>query len=187
MRIFIAVLVIIFNLQFWTKADDIREFEIENMSLGDSLLDYFSKDFIENNIDNESNYKSKEFYDISISNHPKFEIYDAVQISVKNNDKKFLIQGIDGIKVYEDIDQCLKDRKDIVEELFLLFNNADKYERKKIKHPGYANSFTTDTFLTLSDENEVIISCYDFSEDIAINDQLRVAMWSKELNAWLIR
>ncbi len=187
MKKLIIIFVFIFNFQSFTWADDIRDFEIEEMSLGDSLLDYFSKDFIENHIDRESNYKSREFYDISISNHPKFETYDAVQISVKNNDKKFLIQGIDGIKIYEDIDQCLKDRKNIVEELSLLFNNANKYDRKKIKHPGYANSFTTDTFLTLSDENEVIISCYDFSEDITINDQLRVAMWSKELNAWLIR
>ena len=35
------VLVLIFSLQSWTKADDISEFEIEGMSIGDSLLDYF--------------------------------------------------------------------------------------------------------------------------------------------------
>ena len=40
MRVFIAVLVLIFSLQSWTKADDIRDFEIEDMSIGDSLLDY---------------------------------------------------------------------------------------------------------------------------------------------------
>ena len=40
MRIFIAILVLIFSLQSWTKADDIRDFEIEGMSIGDSLLDY---------------------------------------------------------------------------------------------------------------------------------------------------
>ena len=43
MRVFIAVLVLIFSLQSWTKADDIRDFEIEGMSVGDSALDYFTK------------------------------------------------------------------------------------------------------------------------------------------------
>ena len=43
MKIFIAVLVLIFNIQSLSKADDIRDFEIEGMSIGDSLLDYFSE------------------------------------------------------------------------------------------------------------------------------------------------
>ena len=43
MRVFIAVLVLIFSLQSWTKADDIRDFQIEGMSIGDSALDFFSK------------------------------------------------------------------------------------------------------------------------------------------------
>ena len=187
MRLFIAVLVLIFSLQSWTKADDIRDFEIEGMSIGDSLLNYFSEEFIETHTDYGEGYKSKKFFDIEILNHSKFETYDGIQIAVKSNDKKFIIHGIDGVKFYKDINQCLKDRKDIVEELSLFFINADKYDRKKISHPSYANSFTTDTFLTLSNENEVVISCFDFSDDLDFNDQLRVSMWTKELNDWLIR
>ena len=43
MRIFFTVLVLIFGFQSWTKADDIRDFEIEGISIGDSLLDYKKK------------------------------------------------------------------------------------------------------------------------------------------------
>ena len=43
MRVFIAVLVLIFSFQSLTKADDISDFEIEGMTIGDSLLDYFSE------------------------------------------------------------------------------------------------------------------------------------------------
>jgi len=46
MRVFIAVIVLIFSLQSWTKADDIRDFQIEGISIGDSLLDYFSEEEI---------------------------------------------------------------------------------------------------------------------------------------------
>ena len=43
MRIFlITFLILIFNLQTWTNADDIKDFEIEGMSIGDSLLNYYS-------------------------------------------------------------------------------------------------------------------------------------------------
>ena len=47
MRIFIAVIVFIFGVQSWTQADDIRDFEIEGFSIGDSLLDHFSKQKID--------------------------------------------------------------------------------------------------------------------------------------------
>ncbi len=46
MRLFIVVLVLMITLQSFTKADDIRDFEIEGISVGDSLLDYFSEEEI---------------------------------------------------------------------------------------------------------------------------------------------
>ena len=54
MRAFIAVLVLIFSFQSWTKADDISDFQIEGISIGDSLLDYFSREEIKSN--NQDNY-----------------------------------------------------------------------------------------------------------------------------------
>ena len=43
MKVFLTVLFLIFSLQSWTKADDIRDFEIEGMSIGDSLLNYINE------------------------------------------------------------------------------------------------------------------------------------------------
>ena len=54
MRAFITVLVLIFSLQSFTKADDISDFEIEGMSLGESLLDFFSEEEILNGIRKDS-------------------------------------------------------------------------------------------------------------------------------------
>ena len=42
-KILFITWLIIFNFQSLTKANDIKEFEIEGMSVGSSLLDYFSK------------------------------------------------------------------------------------------------------------------------------------------------
>ena len=48
MRIFLSVLILIFSLQFIAKADDISDFQIEGMSVGDSLLNYLTKEEINN-------------------------------------------------------------------------------------------------------------------------------------------
>ena len=47
MRVFLVVLLLIFTLKSWSKADDIRDFQIEGISIGDSALDYFPKSEIE--------------------------------------------------------------------------------------------------------------------------------------------
>ena len=51
MRVFLTVLTLIFSIQSLTKADDIRDFEIEGMSIGDSLLDFLSKKEINENLE----------------------------------------------------------------------------------------------------------------------------------------
>ena len=49
MRVFIAVLVLIFSFQSWTKADDINDLELEGMSVGDSTLKFFTESHITKN------------------------------------------------------------------------------------------------------------------------------------------
>ena len=49
MRIIIIAFILVFSLQSWTKADDISEFEMEGISIGDSLLDYFKEEEIKEN------------------------------------------------------------------------------------------------------------------------------------------
>ena len=40
---FLLILILTFSFQSLTKADDIRDFEIEGISIGDSALDFFTK------------------------------------------------------------------------------------------------------------------------------------------------
>ena len=41
MNRFILILILTLNFQSWTVADDIRDFKIEGMSIGDSLLKFY--------------------------------------------------------------------------------------------------------------------------------------------------
>ena len=43
MKKLLLILILTLSFQSWTKADDISDFEIEGMSIGDSLLELFTK------------------------------------------------------------------------------------------------------------------------------------------------
>ena len=127
MRVFLSVLILIFSLQSSTKADDISEFEIEGMSIGDSLLDYFSKDEIKSNINYDSYewISEKKFLDFELYDSERFNQYEGVQISVKKNDKKYIIHSIAaGIFYKHNIDNCYSDMKIIIKDLQEIFTNA---------------------------------------------------------------
>ena len=49
MKIFVIILILILNFQPWTKASEITELEIEGISVGESLLDFFDKSEIDEN------------------------------------------------------------------------------------------------------------------------------------------
>ena len=48
MKLFLSMLILIFSYQSYSKADDIRDFEIEGISIGDSLLNHFTKKELDN-------------------------------------------------------------------------------------------------------------------------------------------
>ena len=41
MKIFLSILIIILNFQSFVKADDIRDFEFEGLSIGESLIESY--------------------------------------------------------------------------------------------------------------------------------------------------
>ena len=86
MKKILTILILIFTLQTPSQADDISEFEIEGMSIGDSLLDYYSKSQIKSFL--QDNYPgSKKFY-IKYAHSNRFEIYESVTVALKKNSYK---------------------------------------------------------------------------------------------------
>ena len=84
------LLILFFTLIFqsWTNADDINEFEIEGISIGDSLLKYADLEQIKN--DSNFYYHSNKFgtYYLELKNSD----YDGLQIDYENSGN-FIIEG----------------------------------------------------------------------------------------------
>ena len=108
MRIFLSVLILVFCLQSLSKADDISDFQIEGISIGDSLLDFVDINYI--NSDKEYLYKSKDYFVVEIRKN--FEKFDSVQVSIKDKDKKYIIQALAGKIFYRNnnINECYQER-----------------------------------------------------------------------------
>ena len=136
MKVFFTALVLIFCVQSWTNADDISDFEIEGMSIGDSLLDYFTEDIILNASTTKYPASSK-YFDIHINVESTSENYDQISALVRSNDKTFKIHSISGDKHFfinqgKNIDEehlsCLKQKQIISDEFSKILTNVSKNE-----------------------------------------------------------
>ena len=185
MRVLIAVLILILNLQALSKADDIREFEIEAFSIGDSLLDYFSKQKIE----------EEKFFEAEQGNNKevaRFYIrekkgnYDWITMSFKTSDSKYTIIELSGF-IFMSFDKCLKIRDEINIEIENLFENSEKQITGTIEHFLDKESFVNHVaYWTSKTSNDYVsLTCYDWSNKSGYDDQLRVEAYSDEYHQWL--
>ena len=128
-----------------SQADDIdiRDLQIEGMSVGDSLLNYFSEEKIEEEKNTEYvyRYKDNRFVNLGIGYGKSFplsqklEIYDEVGITIKPNDKSYKIYSISGEFFCEkDINTCFSKKDEIVSDLKDFFGKQAELTTYEEKH-----------------------------------------------------
>ena len=184
MRIFLLLLILIFSLQSLTKADNISDFEIEGMSIGNSLLDYMSKSEIkENYIDYGSNLK---FY-ASLFNRSSSQ-YDRIEIWLKAKDKKFVIYGINAGIYINNLKECIELRDSIVSDIKSLFLNIKFQEGDKI-HDAYKDSKQYLSQFQFNDSRDNIrVECIIFGKKTkkkhGFENYLGVIAQSNEIVRW---
>ena len=125
MRVLIIILVLVFSLQSWSKADDISDFEIEGMSVGDSLLDHFTKKKITNAIKYGSLYPNSNKF-LSVYIDVKKGRYNNFQFAIKPNDENYIIYSVEGEITYQNnMVECLKQQKIVIEDLKNFFPDTE--------------------------------------------------------------
>ena len=196
-KILFITWLITFSFQSLTKANDIKEFEIEGMSVGSSLLDYFSKKKINSSIVDWYNDLEKNRYVAFAFDSPDFETYDFVDVWTKHGDNKYLIDTIAGVvyfgedKPIKDVENCYQEQKIIADDLQKIFDKAKKLGPSTLEHSGdpSGKSSYTDIYLRLDNGYEVVIACYDWSEEALKkenkHDHMYISIRSLELDAWL--
>ena len=188
-------------------ADDISDFQIEGMSIGDSLLDYMT----EVEILEEVEFNKMDYYYLNEPNKyaevylwkEDFPTYDDMAFIIKNNLKnqfvtnkndekeKYTILSIRGIIQYEeDFDGCEVKKDEVVRELTKIFPNVLKNEWTKV-HPidPSGNSIVVGVEFGFESGDAVDIKCIDFEENFRIKNNygegLTVSIRYKEVSSWL--
>ena len=185
--IFICFLVLIFPpLSF---AEDISEFEIEGISIGDSLLKYMSRAEIENNLvyvyEDLDKYIGKDVAQVSYNKN--LTIYDEIHLDVKTTDDMFEIVALNGILFYEDnVNECYQKQLQLVEELKIVFKGVDVRKEGPSNHPAYPNGEIKYTryafFINENEYSNLEVFCYDIIEELKKTDRLTLNLKSKEFN-----
>ena len=188
MKKLLLILILTLSFQSLSKADDIRDFEIEGMSIGDSALDYYSIRFIKSakkyNCEN-GVYKSCKFFTTRMGSKG---IYTGdIQLNFKKDDPNYEIYSIAGTIGYiNNIKKCYKKKKEISFELEEFFPNAKKRNRESAHLADKTGkSRVESTYFDLSDGSIVSVSCYDWTKEMGYNDHLRISISPKEFSNWL--
>ena len=183
----LLILILIFNFQSWTKADDIKDFEIEGMSINKSALYFMTVDEIVNNT--LPYFETKRKYYIS-SFVGDLKLYDQVEIYLKSNDDKYYIKTIIAAIFIDELDECLKQKKKIVNDLDKIFLDIKKISGSK-KHeadPTGHSKHYIDQY-NLGYPNHIRVECTQFSKEMInaglAQNSLNVVVMTKEINDWV--
>ena len=205
MKIILKIVFLSLLLSTSAYTDNIKDFKIESMSIGDSALNYFTQSQLEDVELDLFNYSYKEY---STSLVPGKGIYDWFKISYKGADEDFIIEGLVGIvvkKKYED-DKCNKELDNTALKISELFNNTKPrkkqlfkiaYNPRKIFQESNPSGKSTATSISFDfkDEGKIILSCYNMDKatnqidspikDINQFDTFRIDVRSKALVHYL--
>ena len=186
------LLVLLYSIFFLSSpsifAEGISDFEIEGMSIGDSLLDIYTEKKI---IDSKRNYfeTERQYYVIAISDY--LETYDVVEIYLETNDKRFEIKTITGKFVIKNQKQCLDMKDDLTLDTKKLLKNKQHSDSviphifdNSGKSKQHISHFNINGYLT-----HVRVECVFWSEQIKndynYEDTLNVVAMDKEIAEWI--
>ena len=190
MRRLLLILILTFSFQNLAKANDVNDFEIYGLSVGDSLLKFKSKSIIEKK---EKSFipslNGERFYRIA------FEIeddnYDFVAFYLKKNDVQYLIYSVEGLK-YINYSKCKKkmnkisnDMKESFTDNYKLYKNEDfhaydKSNKSKVKMFDFIRS----DHYTISR-----IVCTDWSKKLeaqGFDDNLAIYLQSENFSKFML-
>ena len=187
MKILLTFFVLLFSSS--VVADDIRDFQIEGMSLGDSVIDHFPGRDVVNNITSKYDHLSDEFHVSELYRHKNFKKYDEVHLVIKSDSEEILfpIYGISGFIYYEkNIENCYAEKDKIVLELQTIFKDV------KIEGPTIFTHPSDTTGKSKYEENKfnfdggfARVTCYDMSDSMQIMDAMAIDIFYQEVDDWL--
>ena len=194
LKVIMKILLTFFVLFFssFVIADDASEFEIEGISLGDSLLEYISKEEINNQYQETKfyyDYLPEKFGEVYL--YEGLEQFDYLSFFYKLKDKKYTIHSIRGVLAFKNINECINKQKELSAFVYNMFPNAI-YDEYIHDHPVDESGNSKNHVMIYTNEDNkfsIMIHCTDFEENLRIknnwDDGLSFSIDTQEVVLWL--
>ena len=163
-------------------AGDIRDFQIEGLSIGESALKFFDKDKIKNN---KTNFYRDDKY-IPVLFNIKTNNYDWINFHYKKGDKNYIIDGLRG-GMAMNYDECVNKLKEVEQSVSNLFIGYKKETKTNKPHmqDKTGRSFTSGFKFQNQNGDRFTAYCDNFHKDMNIKNNLNIGVYTSEFMEWI--
>ena len=174
-----------------TLADKISDFQIEGISVGDSLLDHLSEKEILKQIDDNKymyNYLNEDFGEVYLFNN--LITYDRMSFFVRPKDKKYIIFSIKGSISYDNqLSACFIKQKEIEKEISSNYMKTERItEELEFPFDPSGESITYNTYFIFESLDLLRVACTKYKKELKNKhnweDSLQVLITTKEVAEW---
>ena len=186
MKKLLLILILTLNFQTLPKADDIKDFEMEGISIGDSLLNFYKKSELDK-IERFYYPNSRKFIGLysEIFNRD-LKTYDAIQFSVDPDSYK--IEAIAGLNYSfkNNKKKCYREMEKIFNEIQSLFPNSSIEKEKEDTHTGDPSGKSiVKVYIIYLTNGRIQVTCTDWAEHTEKWDTLKISIHTKEHMEWI--
>jgi len=186
-KIFILISLIFIN--FSVFAENIEDFEVGPISVGQSLFEYTEKNEIDFLL-SEDQYNNDKYIRYEISKVVNVEGYDFVDVMVKKNDPNYIIEAISAGINYNELPECLSIKADIqkgVEEVLKPDDKQDTEFPSKQDKTGESMIYGVQYYTKPYPSNEsIIVNCYHMTEKSNLTRVLRLSVNTHDFTQFIV-
>ena len=167
----------------YSMSDDVNEFEISGISIGDSLIHHYTQGQIETNVANKIIYPDSQFAAITMP--IKSGNFEHLQVTYKDKDPKYKVLSIAGRIMFDnDIIGCKKQMEEILSDLKISFKNL-KYVKEDTPYTfDKSGKSLTYGYVFYLDEGAIDLYCTDLGDEFkkksGYEDELRLTIHHKQ-------
>ena len=190
MKKFLAIIILSVCIAVPSKAENVNEFEISGIGIGDSLLNHFTEREVLSARNYDEYPSDMKFRIIDIDMRLKDSKYDSIQFYYKPSDKAYIVQSLNGRRAFKGFNNCLNEQKKIRNELINLFKNAKMSDSGILKHMDdpSGNSIYEGTYFDLGkNKGYANTTCYKMRYGTKYDVFSTVSIQTEEIYNWIKR
>jgi len=186
---FLVIIISIISINY-SKSEDINEFEISGISIGDSLIQHYEQGQIETNVANKIIYPDSQFAAITMP--VKSGNFEYLQVTYKDKDPKYKLLSIAGRIIFNnDIIGCKKQMENILSDLKITFKDL-KYVKEDTPYTfDKSGKSLTYGYVFYLDEGAIDLYCTDLGDEFkkisGYEDELRLTIHSQVMREYLVK